>query len=798
MVELAGNDYDRASMGTNFGHNQTTTGHDGVERPAWENLWVDGLEQIKRLLAGGGVMAFRQKFSTTTTAADPGAGYLSFNHATISSATAAYIDLLETGGSDISGIIGCLAAGSSAVKGNLMVGKLGALDAWWLFRVTAVASPSGYRNLTIAFVASGGGSLAADDELIVAFQEKGDKGETGTAATIAVGSVATGAAGSSATVTNSGTSGAAVLDFQIPRGDTGATPIVSTTSTTSRTIGAGAKTFTTAAALDLLAGAEILVTDQAAPATNWMLGPITSIVGTSVTIDVTDTGGSGTIAAWNLNLSAPRGSVGATGPTGNNKACEGGTAGGTANAPSMTCSPAFTGARGEVVSFLTGASASNSTVTITANGVGQDARFNGAAFSSTVTLPASTRVSFISDGTLLHLIALTSAASGGGLPVTNVTGTSQQAAVNSAYLANNASQVTVTLPTTAAVGDRVEVIGWGAGGWRIAQNASQTITYGTNFTTTAGTGDGIVSSSRYDSVVLVCTTANTGWSVELANGVFGRSGANGYWLTGTNVDKLNFSTETASNNFVAAPSAGNNDVGFNNLTTGYTINSGSTALYKMPFSTETFATVATARPGITARCSKGSSTIKGYTLGGALSGVGATAVIYALTYSGETQAALGATLGTAADYVYSGFSSSSACYVLGTSAPAATIQKLTFGTETTSTPSATLSSARTSTQGTHTALAGYAMGGGASVATIDRLTFASDTDTAISATLPTGVNTGGGVSSVSKGYAGTGYTGSNTNIIQALTFSDETTATLSAVLGTARQSPGSFQSGVYS
>lgn len=48
-------------------------------------------------------------------------------------------------------------------------------------------------------------------------------GPQGDAATIAVGTVTTGAAGSSATVTNSGTSGAAVFDFAIPRGDTGAT-----------------------------------------------------------------------------------------------------------------------------------------------------------------------------------------------------------------------------------------------------------------------------------------------------------------------------------------------------------------------------------------------------------------------------------------------------------------------------------------------------------------------------------------------------------------------------------------------
>ncbi len=51
----------------------------------------------------------------------------------------------------------------------------------------------------------------------------GTTGPQGDAATVAVGTVTTGAAGTSASVTNSGTSGAAVLDFTIPRGATGAT-----------------------------------------------------------------------------------------------------------------------------------------------------------------------------------------------------------------------------------------------------------------------------------------------------------------------------------------------------------------------------------------------------------------------------------------------------------------------------------------------------------------------------------------------------------------------------------------------
>jgi hypothetical protein len=46
----------------------------------------------------------------------------------------------------------------------------------------------------------------------------GPTGPTGAAASVSVGTVTTGAAGSSASVTNSGTAGAAVLDFTIPQG----------------------------------------------------------------------------------------------------------------------------------------------------------------------------------------------------------------------------------------------------------------------------------------------------------------------------------------------------------------------------------------------------------------------------------------------------------------------------------------------------------------------------------------------------------------------------------------------------
>jgi hypothetical protein len=50
---------------------------------------------------------------------------------------------------------------------------------------------------------------------------QGPQGDPGTAATITIGAVTTGAAGSSVVVTNTGTSTAAILNFTVPKGDTG-------------------------------------------------------------------------------------------------------------------------------------------------------------------------------------------------------------------------------------------------------------------------------------------------------------------------------------------------------------------------------------------------------------------------------------------------------------------------------------------------------------------------------------------------------------------------------------------------
>lgn len=96
----------------------------------------------------------------------------------------------------------------------------------------------------------------------------------------------------------------------------------------------------------------------------------------------------------------------------------------------------------------------------------------------------------------------------------DITGTTQAMAINTGYLADNAGLVTLTLPATAAQFSIMEVVGVGAGGWIIAQNANQKIIFG-NTATTVGVGGSLASTNAHDTVKLIATTggASTFWTV---------------------------------------------------------------------------------------------------------------------------------------------------------------------------------------------------------------------------------------------------------------------------------------------
>jgi hypothetical protein len=101
---------------------------------------------------------------------------------------------------------------------------------------------------------------------------------------------------------------------------------------------------------------------------------------------------------------------------------------------------------------------------------------------------------------------------GGGTFTWQEINSSQTAIVNYAYITNSAGAVTVTLPAAAIIGQRVMLVGKGAGGWVVGQNAGQTIHFG-KMSTTTGVGGSLASTLQRDVIELVCVTQDTDFCV---------------------------------------------------------------------------------------------------------------------------------------------------------------------------------------------------------------------------------------------------------------------------------------------
>jgi len=100
------------------------------------------------------------------------------------------------------------------------------------------------------------------------------------------------------------------------------------------------------------------------------------------------------------------------------------------------------------------------------------------------------------------------------LTYNSVSGTTQAAIAANAYILNNASATTVTLPTSASstIGDTIKIKGRSSAAWIIQANTSQVIKLGSVSSSAAGTA---TSASGSDSIQLVYVAADE-WSVDWA------------------------------------------------------------------------------------------------------------------------------------------------------------------------------------------------------------------------------------------------------------------------------------------
>ena len=99
----------------------------------------------------------------------------------------------------------------------------------------------------------------------------------------------------------------------------------------------------------------------------------------------------------------------------------------------------------------------------------------------------------------------------------NQTTTSVTMVENTVYVANNAGLVTCTLPATCAFGKRFKIVGLGAGGWKLAQQAGQQI-HDVSGSTTVGVGGSLASASQYQNVEVLCVIANTTFRIVDSRG----------------------------------------------------------------------------------------------------------------------------------------------------------------------------------------------------------------------------------------------------------------------------------------
>lgn len=154
---------------------------------------------------------FAYAFATSATMADPSAGNVRFNNATLASATAIAISVntADTGNPSIAASIAGWDGSTTATnRGRLLIKKLSAPQNFAEYTITAASTNNTtWYQLTVAYV-SGAGTFSASDAVSIEFRRTGDAGAngsgTGTVTSVALALPATFSV-SGSPITGSGT-----------------------------------------------------------------------------------------------------------------------------------------------------------------------------------------------------------------------------------------------------------------------------------------------------------------------------------------------------------------------------------------------------------------------------------------------------------------------------------------------------------------------------------------------------------------------------------------------------------------
>ena len=156
------------AQGTTGAGTQGTTGAQGST----------GTQGITGQNGNFGGASFDYTYSTTTAAADPGAGKIRFNNATITSATAMYIDSTNDAATDLSSFLNTIDDSTSTIKGHFRVSAKFDDSIFALFTISSLVDQTGWFTVNGSYV-SGNGSFSDLADTVITFARTGDQGETG-------------------------------------------------------------------------------------------------------------------------------------------------------------------------------------------------------------------------------------------------------------------------------------------------------------------------------------------------------------------------------------------------------------------------------------------------------------------------------------------------------------------------------------------------------------------------------------------------------------------------------------------
>jgi hypothetical protein len=129
---------------------------------------------------GNTTAAMTLVYTNLTADTNPGAGLVKLGSATQNTSTVIRVSLQDSAGKTWTNTIDSWDDSTSSSKGQLCMFSLADETKWINFSITSIASPSGYRNITVAPLSSSAANPFTNGEAVgLRFTAKGDKGDTG-------------------------------------------------------------------------------------------------------------------------------------------------------------------------------------------------------------------------------------------------------------------------------------------------------------------------------------------------------------------------------------------------------------------------------------------------------------------------------------------------------------------------------------------------------------------------------------------------------------------------------------------